>query len=243
MVKDFVIENKVNARLFECNGEIKNVLIAIHGFTGSKKSSSNNVLGKTLCNEGFEVITFDLPRHGDNSKEEPIRYDECIETIRVVDKYVKEMYKNKKISYIATSYGGYLLLNFLNDINYDYHKIILRVPAIFIDEVFSNVILKESIHTLKDGNILEVDGIKIDDYYYNELLNNRLIDKYNDSRFLYVIQGKLDDTVDYLKNEIFYENKCKGNYKIYYFEESGHSFKTEKEHLQLLETVREIFEK
>ena len=243
IMKDFTIDNKVNARIFKCNGENNDVLVAIHGFTGSKRSSSNKVIGEALSREGFDVITFDLPRHGDNSKDTPIRYSECIETLKIVDSYVKENYKGKRISYIATSYGGYLLLNMLNDTNYEYHKIILRVPAIFIDEVFSNVIFKDNISTLKDGNILDVEGIKIDEYYYNELLNNRLIDKYsNNTRFLNIIQGKKDDTVDYLKNEIFYENNCKDNYKIYYFENSGHSFKTEEEHNALLKVIREIFE-
>ena len=241
MIKDFIIDGKVSARLFKCYGEIKEVLIAIHGFTGSKRSSAIKHLGEILPHEGFEIISFDLPRHGDNNKDLPIRYSECIDTLKIVDSYVREHYKGKKISYFATSYGGYLLLNMLNESNYDYNKIILRVPAIFIDEVFSGVILKDDMDSLKTGNILEIDGIKIDEYYYNELRNNRLIDKYNDTRFLNIIQGKKDDTVDYLKNEIFYESKCKGNYKIYYFENSGHSFKSEEEYKEMLNVVREIF--
>ena len=243
MSKEFIINKDIKAKLFPSLTDIKHVLVVIHGFTGSKNSSTCKVLAEALNKEGFEIITFDLPRHGDNISNVPITYKESIECVSLVDEYVKEIDKGHKISYFATSYGGYLLLNFLNDTDYDYHKIILRAPAVNIDKVFKDVVVHDEFEDLKN-EIINIDSINIDWNFYNELVANRLMNKYdNNTRFLYVIQGKKDEVVNYLDNEEFFENRCKGNYKIYYFEDSKHSFKRDDERERMVNIVREIFRK
>ena len=92
---------------------------------------------------------------------------------------VKKKYKNVQISYFATSFGGYLLLNFLNNATHKYNKIILRAPAINIDKVLKEKIIKDDFCKLRANEILNIQDIKIDYEFYRDLENNRLIDNYN----------------------------------------------------------------
>lgn len=239
------IRESINIKTFssskaEC---IKEVIIAIHGFTGSKDSSTISCLGENLVSDEIEIIAFDLPNHGKSKSNLPINLSECFKYIEIVDEYVKCKYKNAKISFFATSFGGYLLLNFLNNTTYEYNKIILRAPAINIDKALKENIIKDDFNKLTSNEILDIQDIKLDYKFYKDLENNKLIDNYKGNRYLYVIQGKKDEIVDYKDNEFFFEKKCKDRYQIYYFDNSKHSFKTNEEKSELIEIVKEILVK
>lgn len=243
-IKESILKNLINIKTFSCNKEqrIKHVIIAIHGFTGSKDSSTISCFGENLVSDEVEIVAFDLPNHGKNKSNLPIKLNDCFKYIEIVDEYVKKKYKNVQISYFATSFGGYLLLNFLNNATHKYNKIILRAPAINIDKVLKEKIIKDDFCKLRANEILNIQDIKIDYEFYRDLENNRLIDNYKGNRYLYVIQGKKDEIVDYKDNEFFFENKCKDKYQIYYFDNSKHSFKTIEEKEDLLKIVKGILD-
>ncbi len=237
--------NNLSARIYLPNGTLKEVVIGIHGFGGDKESSVLVALGNSLIQKNIALLTYDLPCHGENDVSKPLSLEECFFSVKAVYDYVRKNYKNAKISFFATSFGGYLLLNFLNNNEIECNKIILRAPAIFMHKVLTDVILKEHFpNGVPQNEVIEFGYEKtllIDNKFISALKANDLHD-YKNSHFLYSLQGKKDDLVDPDANEKFFETRCKGNYKIFYFENADHRFKKPGELDELIKITEQILE-
>lgn len=239
------VYNNLSVREFSPSKEINGVIIAIHGFAGDKDSSVITSLAKEMCKYNYTLITFDLPNHGENDSSNVLSLDNCFNALKDIDLLVKEKYSDKKISYFATSFGGYLLLNMLKDSGYKYDKIILRAPAINMDKILKEVIIVEHGYDLKqlENNSINLGYAKellIDYKFYNDLKDNKLMNNYKNNNYLYVIQGRKDDVVNYKDNELFFKEKCLNNYEIHYFENADHRFKNEGELEKIIEITKEI---
>lgn len=185
------------------------IIIACHGFGGDKESSAIELLSKELYKQEKGVIAFDFPGHGESEVNgEFFTIDNCIRDLEQVEKYVREKYKNIKISIFATSFGAYISLLKIIRNNDNYNKIILRAPAIKMDEIFKNYLLQEDLQFfLKRGYTVLGFERKITIYksFYKDLLNNKIIDLYNKKRKIFIIQGDQDnvapikDTIDFSK--------------------------------------------
>lgn len=242
-IKDFKL-NGLHTREY-INEKFDKVVIALHGFSGDCDSSVIKAIAEDLLNHNCMLITYDLPKHGENNNEGTLTLDECLESIKKIDEYVKQTYENKKICWFATSFGGYLLLNFLNNNEYEYDKVILRAPAIFMDKVIDSVIMPFNGYSLEDLNKGEINldrdhPLFIDNKFYEDLKKHKLIDNYINKNYLHIIQGKKDNIVNYLDNEKFFNSRCFNEHEFYYFENADHSFKKTGELDRIVEITRNI---
>lgn len=233
----------INIRLSKPN-KVKQILIAIHGFAGDCESSVINSLSQELSKDDVLVVSFDLPCHGQDANNGVLNFNLCLDYLEQVEKTVLTCYKDSPISYFATSFGGFLLLNHLKTSTAKYNKIILRSPAIKMDKILKDVLLREygySFSNLQCGaiNLGYSRMVDVDINFYNSLVDNSL-DNYQNNNFLYVLQGKQDDVVNYLDNEDFFNQKCKSNYKIYYFNNADHRYKNNGEKEKIVEITKQI---
>lgn len=206
MEKDIDIYNKeekciIKAKKFYDEEEKKNnhIFIFCHGFCSGKDSNSIKIVAEKLLEYGIQSISFDFPGHNDSVQgTDKLTVDVCISYINSVINYVKSKYApNIKISFFATSFGAYILLNKLIGDKSEYENIILKSPAINMKEVFKNCLLKEPFtqyrkyRKAKSGH-----GGKIEVPYsfYEDLVKNDLYSNYHEKRKILIIQGSLDDT-------------------------------------------------
>ncbi|MEG1582077.1 MAG: alpha/beta hydrolase [Clostridia bacterium] len=237
--------NRINAEMFlSDNNKVEQIVVAIHGFAGDSKSSVIYALANELTKYNISVIAFDLPCHGEDQTQGRLSLQKCLEYLNEVEKLVKERYFNIPLSYFATSFGAYLLLNHIKNSELKYNKIILKSPAIFMDEVIKNKILKEHNYTLQDLKKQQLNvgfekDIFIDFNFYNELLVNKL-DKFSTKNYFNIIQGKKDNIVDWKQNERFFKRFCKNNYIIKYFETADHRFKEDGELEKIVSITKDI---
>ncbi len=224
--------------------KVRQILIAIHGFAGDCESSVINSLSQELSKDDVLVVAFDLPCHGQDTNNSILNFNLCLDYLKQVEQTVLDQYKGVPISYFATSFGGFLLLNYLKTSTVKYNKIILRSPAIKMDKILKDVLLCEHGYSFSDlqcGAINLGYGrmVDVDINFYNSLVENSL-DNYQNNNFLYIIQGKKDDVVNYLDNEDFFNKKCKDNYKIYYFDNADHRYKNNGEKEKIVEITKQI---
>lgn len=214
---------------FKPSVKVKHVLVAIHGFGGDAESSTIAKLATDLAEHNVAVVAFDLHCHGADTSQGNLDLNKCFEYLESVMCYVERHFACP-ISFFATSFGGYLLLNYLKDKPNKYNKIILRAPAVYMDEILVNKILPEHGYTKNDleSGVLDLGferNLYVDITFYNQLLHNRL-HLPNPNYFYHIIQGQKDNIVDYKQNELFF-NESK--HKYYYFPNADHRFKKDGE--------------
>lgn len=244
-IENLKIDN-LSARMYLPDKTIKEVLITIHGFTGDKESSVICALANELVLDKFCVVSFDLPYHGENISDSNLSLEKFFQALKSVESFAKKRFK-LPISYFATSFGAFLLLNHLQTSNTKYNKIILRAPAIEMAKILINVLMKDhgyNLLSLKYNtlNFGYTTTLMIDYKFYDDLLKYDLCKIFDNkqNRFFYVLQGLKDNVVAPESVKNFFENKCKENYNIFEFENADHGFKDPGELQRIIDITQKI---
>lgn len=238
------IEN-INCKIFEPSQKKERVLIAIHGFGGDCESSVIENVAKGLEGQGIVVFSFDLPCHGKDKITSELKLGSCLERIEKVLNIVKQKYKEEQISFFATSFGAYLLLNYIVKNKCNFEKIILRAPAIFMYEIFAKKILTEQGYSLTKINNHPIElgyerKMICEKSFVEELKINNL-ENFHFDKHIDIIQGDKDDIINIIDNE-FYCKKHFEDYKIYYIQGADHRFKNDGDMDQIVFITKTIFE-
>lgn len=227
----------------ENKGQANKVLICIHGFAGDKESSVIEKLSQCLNNT--IIVAFDLPCHGEDAKNTTLCFDDCLKNLKTTIDFVEKEFPNKEIDFFATSFGAFVLLNYLKESKVEYNKIILRCPALNMPKIFKDIILKEhnyDFEYLKHNNVNLGYGnsLLVDYKFYQELLSNQLKNLSYINKEIFVLQGKKDKIVNYKENEILLKNSLGDKVKFYYFENADHRFKNDGELEKIVSIVNNI---
>ena len=92
----------------------------------------------------------------------------CINDIEAIEQYTKDNFgKNIKINIFATSFGAYIALLKLFKYNTKYNKIVLRAPAIKMDEILKNTLLREPFEIFKRKRVTKLGFRRIMDVPYD----------------------------------------------------------------------------
>lgn len=231
-------------KYFRPKRKVKKVIVAVHGFTGDKESSGIKAIADAV-EKNTLVVSFDLPCHGEE-KDGLLSLETCFEYVNSVIGGVIKEYPDKPISIFAISFGAFLTLNYLKTSTHQFDHIILRSPAIFMDETLVNNILPMHhilLETLQEHkvNLSHEKGIYVDANFVSDLRNSSLVGSRFD-RHIDIIQGDADDIVDYKKNEEYYKTKFK-SYTLCYIKGADHSIKKAGDLERVKEIVKRIMDK
>lgn len=222
---------------------VKEVVIACHGFLGNKNSSVIEAIGKELIKHNIGVVTFDFPAHGkSDAKDTDLRVENCIQDIVDVENYVKEKYGDVKLSIFATSFGGYITLLKLFRYKTKYNHIMLRAPAIKMDEILRENIFKDEFQKFEEEGKLRF-GFKrpmdVPYAFYEDLTKNKVLDLFDLDQKISIIQGNKDEIAP-IKDT--YEFKSKNDDLISIEEIDGalHRMKNPGNLEQVVEFVKKI---
>ncbi len=120
--------NEVPTKLYRAENAAGTVL-AVHGFGGSKESAAIEGLAKRVCKNGLNVLTFDLPAHGERTEPaSELRAERCLKELLMAEQYAQSL--GGSMYAFATSFGGMCMLQRLEKMSDSYKKVVLRVPAV-----------------------------------------------------------------------------------------------------------------
>lgn len=217
------------------------IFIACHGFGGDKESSAIELLAKTVNKMNIGVVSFDFPAHGESEVDgDFLTIENCINDLEFIEKYVKEKFNINKINIFSTSFGAYITLLKIIKNDADYNKIILRAPAIKMNEIFKNYLLQEDLSKFYERgySIMGFERkMKVYTEYLKELEDNEIIDLYNDKKDILIIQGD-EDNVAPIKDTYEFVEKNK-NIILKVLPRADHRMKKEGEMIQVMEWVKE----
>lgn len=230
-IKEYVVEN------------MEEIFVACHGFGGDKESSAIEKLAQEVNSIGIGVICFDFPAHGESSVDGSLlTIDNCIDDLKSVEEYALNKYKIKKINIFATSFGAYIALLKICKMTNNYNAIILRAPAIKMDEIFKNYLLKDSLSNFykKGYTIMGFERqMKIPVRFLTELeaKENKVMNVYKDTNEILIIQGDQDNVAP-IKDTYEFIEKNK-NVKLKVLEGADHRMKKAGELDKVFKWVKE----
>lgn len=238
---------KISSKIYlpDKNVELKEMIIACHGFAGDKESSAIKLLAEEMIKNKVGVICFDFPGHGESETNATnLTIDNCIQDINIIEDYIKQNYKNIPISIFSTSFGAYLTLINIAQNNRSYKNIILRSPAIKMANVYRHTLLRENENDYKNRGYTKLGferELIIPYKFMEELDSNDIFEMYKDIEppQIYIIQGDQDDIAPIEDTREFVDMNCK-NIKLYIIEGAEHRMKGEGELEKAIEYSKEI---
>lgn len=122
------------------DGNVTGFVLALHGFAGSMESFAITGLAERLTKHGTAVLTFNYPGHGTDTDGDLFSLWVCMLDLEHVACYLTEKYPSARWRGVfATSFGGYLALNYLKCIP-NTVRIVLRAPAVNMADVFARIV-------------------------------------------------------------------------------------------------------
>lgn len=187
---DWVVKNfsKVEAN------KLKTIVIAVHGFSSSRNSFDFEKIAPALKENNIGLVCFDLPGHG-LRKNEKLNVQACLNSIKNIEDEIRSFYFGP-ISLTGASFGGFLLLRYLENNKKTYGKVILRAPALEEYDICKNDTIEnwsEMIECLDSGknyfrDNMEVEVSMLDDYFKFDIFNHLNIKE--DVKLIYCSEGK-----------------------------------------------------
>ena len=213
----------IKIKTFEPDDKINGYILALHGFCGDMESSVIKQLAKRMTPHGFAVVAFNFPGHGTSEADEYFSLYNCRKDMFEVINYVyKEYGFEYPTSIFATSFGGFVTLQNMNDIPTE-TKIILRAPAVNMKRSFEK--FTDNMDTFRENGqqIMGFDRkLTVPYSFYTELENNYILE-HDFHRPMLIIHGDRDDVVLPEDMKIFCKNNPSAMLEV--IEGADHRFK------------------
>lgn len=167
------------------------VFITVHGNMSNKEDEVIKILAEIVVNSGYQLLSFDLPEHGDRKNDTAYlcKVQNCVKDLNDIMEYAKKNYK--KINLCACSMGAYFsLLAYKTE---DVGQCIFLSPIvnmkIVIDNmmIWSNVTEKE-LQALKEIKTNFKETLYLD--YYKYVKDNPVT---NWNKKTYILYGNKDN--------------------------------------------------
>jgi len=200
-----------------------NVVIITHGSQSHKEDRFIQCCADILCDKGYQIISFDLPEHGERRNQLPIHtVKQAIEDMQVIMNYAKEHYNS--IITIGCSLGAYYTLLAYQDESIT--QCLLLSPVVDLIEL--------------THEMLENDNRTIRDVFYNKqvTLSNGIIVREEDYTYLSnhsiktwkcplsILYGMKDNLIKFESIQKFVSQY---NCKLVLSDESAHYFHTKED--------------
>lgn len=125
--------------VIEWGARKSNVFIAVHGNMSSKESEVIQLLAESAIKKGYQVISFDLPQHGERKDKEdiPCKVQICVQDLKNIISYVKQQWQD--ISLFACSMGAYFSLLAYKEENLE--QCLFLSPVIDMERIINNMMM------------------------------------------------------------------------------------------------------
>lgn len=192
---------------------ITRAVVFCHGFGGHKDNGAAEKFAQRLLTKykNTAMVTFDLPCHGDDVKKK-LSLTDCDTYLQLVTAYVQQQYAPRELYAYATSFGGYLLLQYLQNHGNPFRRIALRCPAVDMYTVLTgNILSPQEREKLDKGKEIPVGfdrKIMISKAFLQELQENAVheMDFLDFAEDILILHGTCDEIVPFDMAYAFADN-------------------------------------
>lgn len=169
------------------------MIIAAHGSHSSKIDDCMWILADEAIKKGYQVLTFDLPQHGERVYEtEFIMPDKCVKELMYMYEYANT--HSNRISLFGCSMGAYFELLTFSD--FDIDKVFFLSPVTDMERIIHNLMKYCKINEQQFQEKVTVEN-DIEPLYfpYYEYVKNHPINKWDHKT--YILRGETDTLCEY----------------------------------------------
>nr|WP_300359734.1 GNAT family N-acetyltransferase [Fusobacterium sp.] len=239
-----ILNEKIKQKFLKINnipvilwGEKSNkIIIAVHGMMSNKADVPIEILAKNSQKYGYQVLSFDLPKHGERKEEKTLLNPQnCIEELKII---YDEIQKNwEEVSLFANSLGAYFSLLAYKDKKIE--KAFFLSPLVDMRELIENMmkafeITEEKLKNEKE--ILTPIGETLSWDYYLYVKENPII-KWE--TFTYILCGDKDEICNIETTKKF---SSQFNCELEILKDSEHYFYKEEQLKKLAEDLEKFLE-
>lgn len=137
---------------------IQRIVIFGHGFGGHRDNTAAEKFAERMLSKYKDcaLLTFNWPSHGDDAKN-TLHLDDCMKYLSLVILYVQRTFQVDELYSYATSFGGYLMLKYIQEQENPFRKIALRCPAVNMYDVLTTAIISaDELARLNSGSSVPV---------------------------------------------------------------------------------------
>ena len=200
------------------------IFIAVHGNMSDKEDKVIKLLADRAVSEDYQVISFDLPEHGDRKDDTKYlcKVQNCVSDLKRIISYAKNQYK--EINLFACSMGAYFSLSaYKNDA---ISQCLFLSPIVNMEKLITNMMLWSNVteEELKLKQEIKTDfGQTLYWDYYLYVKNNPLKNWNKETFILYGNKDEIQEEA--IIKKFASENKC----GLDILENGEHYFHTEEQ--------------
>lgn len=199
-------------------------VVCIHGFGGDKKSSAVKRLAEKITECGGAVVCFDFACHGESEADESmLTVENCVCDAKSAYTFAENKYGN--VSFFATSFGAFVLINMLKSADFKGIKAVLRSPAVKMENTFLSPICNLTSAELENTDHVECGferKMKLGYDFWCDLKNHNIDEADFDNEVL-MIYGDRDDVV--APEDMAEFARARENIQVKIIEGADHRFK------------------
>lgn len=133
VIRNLFIEN-IPAILW--GEETDKIMVAVHGNMSSKDDETIALLAEAAISSGYQVLSFDLPQHGDRKVEStPCKVQNCVHDLGTIMNYARQV--SKDVSLFACSMGAYFSLLAYRDVQL--RQCLFLSPVVDMGRIIENI--------------------------------------------------------------------------------------------------------
>lgn len=183
---------------------IRRVVIFCHGFGGHKDNGAAEKFAERLTSKykGAAMVTFNWPCHGDDVKKK-LTLSDCRSYLSLVIDHAAQRFQTQELYCYATSYGGWVTLNYILDRGNPFRKIALRCPALNMYEALTTAIMtSDNREQLKKGREVPVGfdrKVPVSPAFLEEIREKDIMQKdfLDYAEDLLIIHGTADEIIPF----------------------------------------------
>lgn len=199
-------EEKMKEKIYIENGQTKipailwgqpsqNILIEVHGNMSSKEDRVISTIANKAVDQGYQVVSFDLPEHGERSDDGyGFTPKHALEDLKTVYTFAKTL--GKEISVFGCSIGAYYSL--LAYHTYEIRKYAFLSPVVNMEGIIKGLMENFQITEERLQNEKQIKlpiGMELDWDYYTFVRNNPL--EFDCNGPMNILYGKNDTMCAY----------------------------------------------
>ena len=224
---------------------IRRVVIFCHGFGGHKDNGAAEKFAERLTSKykGAAMVTFNWPCHGDDVKKK-LTLSDCFSYLSLVVEYVKQRYQTEQLYCYATSFGGWVTLNYILENGSPFRKIAMRCPALnMYDALTDTIMTQDNREQLMKGKEVPVGfdrKVPVSPAFLAEIREKDIlqVDFLDYAEDLLIIHGTTDEIIPYEVSYAFADNNL---IEFVPVEGADHRFRDPKKMEVAMKAILEFF--